>query len=149
MTKFKTFKKVTMLVAWFNKPGNEALDLKGIVHEGQEIHAVYVETINRDAGSSLETEMRKHLESRMKDHLAYPKRTKKILKYPEGIIDFQVVPFARVHNSLRNLKHFKGMTPKALTEWMENALPDLGYYVITRSKAAEEYGTGTTLIEVL
>lgn len=150
MTKFKTFKKVTMLVAWFNKPDNEYLDLKGIVHEGQEIHAVYTDPITSESRFSPETVAKKtNLQDRIETHLAYPKTTKRKLKFPESIIDFQVVPFARIHNSIRNLKPFKGMGPKALTEWMESVLPDLGYRVITRSVASEEYGTDATLIEVL
>jgi hypothetical protein len=149
MIRSKTFQSTSSMVTWFNRPENASLRAIGAIRESATTFAMIFEVPElKDApGGSVAQEQAKALVTKLQEHQNYPEATKRKLHFPEGTLAYQVVPFTRLHNSLRNLKVFTGLTPSDLTEWMKDILPKYGFRILTRSEAILEYNANCNLIE--
>lgn len=148
MIKAKQFKRVSALVSWANHPDNAGIELLGSVREGDVFQAIYRQP-ETPGEAELRAERLKALEGKIQRHMDYPVETKEALKYPWAIRPFQVVPLARLRNSLRQTAAFKDLTPAEQTEWIIEHAGLLGCKTLTRSEAKLEYGTDIALIEKL
>jgi hypothetical protein len=146
MIRQKSFQQIGSLVAWFNRGEHHDCRLIGALTQGKEIVAIY-EVPDGSSDLSPEDRRRAILEEKLTLHLDHPEETKRALKYPKEILPYRVVPYSRLHNSLRNLKPFGDMNNEALAYWIKQQLPILGHRLLTRSEAKIEYQTNAILIE--
>lgn len=139
----KKFKKVEDMVRWLNKPENDDVKPFTALPAQGEYALVYHETPKQ----AIEQRRLTILGERIRAHVEYPAETKRKLGYPETLIDFEVAPFSRIHNSIRNLKAFKDLTPAQLTTFLHDNLASLGWKHLNRVESMEEYGVSVALVE--
>lgn len=139
----KSFKKISSLTAWLNRPENSNVNVITILPDGEEFSIIYSAGHGQDL-----TAMRCNALCRKSEALVkVPKASKKAMHYPAGIQDFEVAPLTRLHNSLRNLKAFAGVPYDGITKFIIDNLDSVGFRHLDKNEAKIEYGAGIELIE--
>lgn len=143
MLKSKLFTTPNGLTSWINR--HPECEVLSVANAGKGGFVAFYET---DATGSLGTERVELIRAKIKVMANYPAATKAKLGFAEAIIPYMVVPFTRLHNSLRNLKAFKGMPGGALGKLIVTVCREAGCNYIPRAEAKAEYGTNCSLIEL-
>lgn len=155
MIRTKRFPTADSLASYFNK--GEAMDFRLIsaAYDPASSATMRWTAIFADETqptSQLQEDRERDLYDKIRKCIEYSPTVKRNMGYTEAMLDDFVAPFARVDNSLRNLKSFKDLTPAGRQQWIRDNLPRLKqakFQIVDSEQTERAWGYRGEAIEMI